>query len=211
MKVAVLSESPDNEAAIRILVRAILEQEADVVGPPRRARGWPNVKQLVRPVLADLSAKTDVDALAVIADSDDSTVHSLAHERPQGAVKGCRLCQLRDVIDMLQKSRHNDTSHHRIMTAVGIPVPCIEAWYLCGTDHQVSEEDWTKGTTATSKPYTRNHLKRCVYGTDRPDHARRMRHAVQSAERLADSVDQLEALFPGGFGPFVRDVRSWSV
>ena len=211
MKVAVLSESPDNEAAIRILVRAIVGRGIETLSPPPlAARGWPAIEQVLPAVLTHLAGQTDADALAVVADSDDSPIHNLSHEEPGGGAKDCRLCRLRAAIARFQKRHEKGTTRRRMMIAVGIPVPCIEAWYRCGTGHEVSEKDWAEGAAATSRPYTRNDLKRWVYGTDRPDRACRKRHAVQSAERLADSVNRLEALFPGGFGPFVRDVRSWS-
>jgi hypothetical protein len=48
MKVAVLSESPADEAAIRIMVDRLLGQETHPVAlPPLRSRGWPSVREIL--------------------------------------------------------------------------------------------------------------------------------------------------------------------
>ena len=47
MKFGILSESPADEAAVRILIEALLHQSVEIVQPPLRARGWPHVAQLL--------------------------------------------------------------------------------------------------------------------------------------------------------------------
>ena len=54
MKVALLSESLADETALRGLVAAVLRQTPKFVGPGYRARGWPNVAQLLPAVLRHL-------------------------------------------------------------------------------------------------------------------------------------------------------------
>lgn len=210
MKVAVLSESAEDEAAIRILVPAILGQAIDTINTPvLRSRGWPAVRDVVPAVLAHLHTQSDVDAFVVVADADYSVVHSLVHEEPKKADRNCHLCQLRAAVEKFERKHKSTPERPAILTAVGTPVPCIEAWYLYGKDRPNSEAAWINRAEPGSKLYTRNDLKRWVYGTERPDQTRRKRHAVEEATRLAGFIGQLESSFPGGFAPFARDVRSW--
>ena len=46
MNVALLSESPADEAALRELVAGVLRERPRFIAPGFRARGWPNVAQL---------------------------------------------------------------------------------------------------------------------------------------------------------------------
>lgn len=95
------------------------------------------------------------------------------------------------------------------MTAVGLAVPAVEAWYLCRLDAQVTEANRARGLRAGSLPYTTMTLKRAVYGQDRPSMATQRACAVEAATRLAADIHRLEQDFPNGFGPFARSVRLW--
>lgn len=89
MKLVVLSESPEDEAAVRILVDGILGIETDHVAPPfLRARGWSPLLGVLPTVLRQLHDRTDADAMVVIVDSDDSTPHQLVHIPSNGAAQG---------------------------------------------------------------------------------------------------------------------------
>ena len=95
-------------------------------------------------------------------------------------------------------------------TAIGLAVPAIEAWYLCGLDPHVNEATWARKLEQGERiTYTRNALKRSVYRTERPTIDIMTRHAIEAATRLASDLSEIERLFPGGFGSFVRDVRNW--
>ena len=83
MKVALLSESPADEAVLRVLVDAILGEPAQIAPAGYRARGWPNVLQVLPAVIRHLHFNTDVDTLVVTCDSDDTPVHTAAHDAPQ--------------------------------------------------------------------------------------------------------------------------------
>src|SRR5690606_3209125 len=63
MKLALLSESPADEAAIEILVEAVLQEPVERVRPSLRARGWPNVLQLLPAVVRHLHFNTNVELL----------------------------------------------------------------------------------------------------------------------------------------------------
>lgn len=209
MKVVVLSESSADEAAVRTLVNGILGEETqDVPSLPLRSRGWPYVHRVLPTIIKFLHYQTDAEALVVIADSDDSPIHQSSHDQAGGEEPGCRLCQLRNVFKQTKISSVSGRSELR--SAVGIAVPAVEAWYLCGIDQHVSEATWERKLQLSERiTYTKNSLKKSVYGTERPTIDVMTRHAIEAATRLVKDLSEIERLFPGGFGSFVNDVRSW--
>jgi hypothetical protein len=209
MKVALLSESPADEAAIRVLVEAVLAGAVAEVKPCLRARGWPNVAQVLPAVLRHLHFNTDADGLVVVVDADDSVVHTAEHEAPGFFHPQCRLCQLRSVFRKTQKRFPPAHGRGRVLRAIGLAVPAIEAWYLCGQDPQVTELAWLEGQAQGAPPYTRRDLKWRVYGTDRPGLAFEIQRAVECVRRHQRDARRLEADFPHGFGALARDLRTW--
>src|ERR1044072_4995090 len=145
MKIALLSESPADEAALRVLVEAVLKARAHFVEPGFRARGWPNVAQLLPAVIKHLHFNTDTQLLVVVVDSDDSVVHTAEHDRPDYFHPQCRMCQLRAIFRQTTKKLRPMHGRERVLRGVGIAVPAIEAWYLCGRDNSVSEAAWLAG------------------------------------------------------------------
>ena len=210
MKVALLSESPADEAALWVVVEAVLAGPVAAVQPGLRARGWPNVAQLLPAILRHLHFNTDADGLVVVVDSDDSVVHTAEHEAPGYYHPQCRLCQLRGIFRRTQKNFPPRSSRDRVLRAVGIAVPAIEAWYLCGQDPQVTELTWREGQRQGWTPYTRRDLKWRVYGTDRPGLGLEIQRAVECMRRHQHDLRRLEVGFPQGFGSLTRDLRSWS-
>jgi hypothetical protein len=207
MKVAVYSESPADEAAVRILVEAVLgrkTQHMPFSAPP----GWSSVFSYLHKVLKHLHYNTDTEALVVVVDSDESTTHEPAHDQPNGANPKCRLCGLREEIFEIKKYLSAVPGRAEIKTAVGLAIPAIEAWYLCGRDPHLTEALIIQKTSAQIVPFKKQ-LKRDVYGTDRPSLELEMKHAIEEATRLATMLDDLETFFPNGFGPLARDVRNW--
>ncbi|MFQ5796704.1 MAG: hypothetical protein ACE5JP_16875, partial [Candidatus Bipolaricaulia bacterium] len=80
MKVAVLSESPADEAAVRILVEGILGRQTQPIDPPRslRIRGWTSILNKTNElsaVLRSLYFYTNAEALVLVVDSNHSPVH----------------------------------------------------------------------------------------------------------------------------------------
>jgi hypothetical protein len=75
MKIAVVSESPADDAAVKILVDAIVGQETELVGVRVRPGGWPQVLALLPNIITALHYRAEADSLAVIVDSDDSSLH----------------------------------------------------------------------------------------------------------------------------------------
>jgi hypothetical protein len=206
MKVALLSESPADEAALRVLVGALIPPP-QFVSPGFRARGWPNVVQLLPAVIRHLHFNTETDLLVVVADSDDSVVHAESHEAPDFFHPHCRICQMRAVFRRTTKKLPPANGRDRVLRGVGVAVPAVEAWYLCGRDQAVSEAAWVEGQASGRLPYSRAELKWRVYGTDRPSLAHEIRCALHEVTRHRADPRRLENDFPG-FAALARDLRA---
>ena len=209
MKLAILSESPADEAALRVLVGYVLGAPFVTVQPALRARGWPSVEQVLPAILRHLHFNTAADGLVVVVDSDDTVVHNDAHEAPGYFHPLCRICRLRSVFRRTLKNLPPAHGRTRVLRAVGLAVPAIEAWYLCGRDTSVTEAAWIAGQESGRQPYSRAELKWRVYGTERPSLPFELRRAVQEVSRHHGDVRRLENDFPNGFGALARDLRSW--
>lgn len=206
MKLALISESPADETALRVLVESVLGTPPQIVAPGFRARGWPNVAQLLPAVIRHLHFNTDADLLVVVADSDDSVVHTADHDRPGYFHPHCRMCQLRAVFRQTTKRLPRAHGRDRVLRGVGIAVPAIEAWYLCGRDETVFEEAWIAGQTSGRQPYSRADLKWRVYGTDRPSLPHETACALREVQRHRRDPRRLENDFPG-FRALADDLR----
>lgn len=206
MKIALLSESPADETALRVLVEGVLGARPQFIAPGFRARGWPNVMQVLPAVIRHLHFNTDVDLLVSVVDADDSVVHTAEHDRPDYFHPRCRMCQLRAVFRQTSKRLPPAHGRARVLRGVGIAVPAIEAWYLCGRDATVSEAAWLAGQMAERPPYSRAELKWRVYGTDRPSLPHEIRCALHEVERHRRDTRRLENDFPG-FAALARDLR----
>jgi hypothetical protein len=210
MKVAILGESPADEEAILILVESVYGSPVErVAGPPTLSRGWPAVLNFVPSFVSHLWYRTDVEAFVVIVDSDDSPVHQSAHDAPGAEDNECRLCRLRRAIVTAMARLSARPITIPFQYALGLAVPAIEAWYVCGIDPHVNEAAWIRTRGSRTVPYTRRSLKQDVYGTERPSLEQETEHATKAAMRLATDITLLETSFPNGFGPFARDVRDW--
>lgn len=209
MKVAILSESPADEAAIRVLVEGVLGARLDQVQAGLRARGWPNVAQILAPIIRHLHFNTEADGLVVVVDSDDSVVHTDEHEAPEFYHPLCRMCQLRGIFRRTVKKLRPVHGRAQLLRCVGVAVPAVEAWYLCGKDDDVTETAWTGGQAKGIAPYTRRELKRRVYGTERPSLPWETERALQEVRRHRGDMRRLEYDFPIGFGLLARDLREW--
>lgn len=207
MRVALLSESPADETALRVLVSSVLGATPKFVQAGLRARGWPNVVQVLPAVIRHLHFNTDTNLLVVVVDADDSVVHAEEHETPGYFHPQCRMCQVRAVFRQTTKRLPPAHGRARVLRGVGVAVPAIEAWYLCGQDETVSERAWVDGRKAGRVPYSRAELKWRVYGTDRPSLPHEIRCALQQVERLRRDTRRLEHDFPG-FARLAHDLRA---
>jgi hypothetical protein len=208
MKLVVISESPEDEAAIRILVDGILGIHTDHIVPPFRANGWSQLLHVLPAVLRNLHYHTDADSLAVIVDSDNSAPHRKSHVTEIGMSEGCRLCNLRWLADQVLNDLTPVPNRAPLKTAFGLAVPALEAWLLCGIDPHAVEATLIQRLDAKSRAL-RLQLKQDVYKTDRPSSKLRMDRSTEEARRLVHILDEFERCFPDGFGSFAKDIRSW--
>lgn len=204
MKVAIFSESSADEAAIRILVDAILRQTTKPVAVAGiRSRGWGSVRTNLPTVYKQLYLNYEADALVVVADSDDSPIHQQSHDP---ADPDCRLCILRAIVHQERAKRPDLPNRSQFRTAVGLAVPAIEAWFRAGKDVHVTEQAWARG--ATGRTFNRRTLKNDLYG-ERANLAEQTTRMVEEAQRIAANISILERLFPIGFCPLLHDLQSW--
>ena len=210
MKIAVLSESPADEAAIRIIVEGLLGSPTEVAPTLPRGRdyGWPAVLRIAKNVVNHVYYRTDADGLVISVDSDDSPVHRESEDRSACDAK-CRICQLRTGIASSLQELRAIPGRTKLLTAIGLAVPSLEAWYRCGVDPHVSEATWIHALRDQKFPYDRSRLKLQVYGDDRPSLVLATNRATEIARQLASRLNDLEILFPNGFGALARDVRGW--
>ncbi|MBN1341071.1 MAG: hypothetical protein JXQ73_00220 [Phycisphaerae bacterium] len=212
MKIAILSESPADEAAIRILVDAIRGEHTEWLGSLRvPSRGYDGVRKSLPRVIAHLHYRTDADALVTVVDSDRTSIHLPEHEQPGNEDPACRLCLLRGIAKDARGELAALHGRRPLTVAVGLACPSIEAWYQCGLDAHATEAAWQRDLDdgADAPIIIRNRLKRAVYGTDRPSLALETQHAVAHAQRLARQTELLEKSFPMGFGSLSRTVGDW--
>lgn len=78
------------------------------------------------------------------------------------------VCQIRsiakDILNQVRPRQHIPP----LKVAIGLAVPSIEAWLLCGINPHVSEAAWINGVREGRLPYTKDSLKAEVYGTSHP-------------------------------------------
>ncbi|MCR4411769.1 MAG: hypothetical protein NUV77_05005 [Thermoguttaceae bacterium] len=212
MKVAVLSESEADEAAILVLLSGVLGEEVEVAtGLRLRHRGVDAVYGQLRAVLLHLHYATDVERLVVVVDSDLTAIHQRGHRDVRACDRRCRLCRLRDVVRDTMAHLRPIGGRPVVKTALGLAVPQIEAWYLVGGDARVSEAAWINGLASGRPPYTAEQVKVKVYGTPRPSIELETRCARRESQRIVrdGKLALLEQFFPSGFGAFAEDVRAW--
>ena len=207
MKIAVLSESSADEAAIRIWVDAILGFKTKSVileGSIRLHRGWPGVRRDIPLVVRHLHYHTEAEALVVVVDSDSSLPHEKAH---RSATLNCRLCELSECVKRIQSKLKPVRGRPSLRFAIGLAVPAIEAWLQCDQNAHVSETTWNQVLKRRSNRYSKQSLKVDLYGTDRPTLNHETQIMVQRATKLASNLALLETRFPGGFLPLANALR----
>ena len=208
MKITIFSESPNDEAALRILVEAILGEEIEEVPRPNtlKSRGFASVENELPVVINATYYKTDAEGLVVVYDSDDTPVHQKEH--PKNEAERCRFCFLERTISSVVRNIKPRPERKPLKIAFGIAVPSIEAWYSCGTNLAVSEDAWKRKLAGETVRYDRTSLKQKVYGA-RPFKRKQIETATNEATRLAENLELLEEAFPEGFGNLMREIKLW--
>jgi len=211
MRVAYFAESPADQVALTILTEAILgKQTASVSYSGLRYRsGWPTVRTALRPVLKELHYRTDAEGFVLVVDSNGTPPHGPSHEPPNTNEPKCRLCQLREIVKEVRQQIRPMPNRPELKIALGLAVPAIEAWLLCGVYPHVAEAAWINGLNRGQPPYSKASLKKELYGTERPSLAVETEKMKAAASRLVLDLGNLEKLFPHGFGALCADLRGW--
>ena len=210
MKVAYFGESPADRAALRIFTEAILRRPTEQV--PHAGlehRGWPAVKGPLPAILKQLHYHTDADGFVFVVDSNGDPPHLPAHE--SAPEPRCRLCRLRGIAAETMAKVRPRAHMEPLKIALGLAVPAIEAWLLCGLDPHVSEAAWITGLKEPPgrMPYSKGGLKRQLYGSSYASLPVMTEAMKTAAERLAHDLTTLERLFPAGFGALANALRNW--
>ena len=209
MRLAVLSESEADEAALEAILGALVPGGIELETKPRlTTRGWPSVKDITPSVIKHVHYQTAAEGLVVVVDSNDSEIHDLNHAVQTGASSGCRLCQMRAVVNETLATVSPVPGKGAPLVAIGLAVPAIEAWYRCGEDPHVTEAAWIQARAEGRYPYTRRSLKSDVYGSTRYS---RLERAREAGDRLAVDLSRLQQDFPSGFGTLYAEVSTWHV
>lgn len=209
MNVLIFSESPADEAAIRVLIDALLDTKTHAESFPRlqARRGFAWVLKLLPAVLRHAYYRTDADGLVVVLDSNGSPVS----EQQVSGKRESRLYRLRRAAEATWADIRPRPERTPLKTAIGLAAPAVEAWYRCGIDPHATEAAWLRDMqSGASAPRRIREMKRAVYGTARPSLPRETEAAVREARRLATDLAFLESSFPIGFGALARDVQAWS-
>lgn len=201
MKIAILSESSADDAALRILVDATLGVRTEAIELPLRTRGWPAVRTILPTVIKFLQYRTDADGLVVVADSNHSPF------APNGT--NSRLHELQQRVQSLLASLSSVHGRPILRVAVGVASPAIEAWLLSHQRQNIHEEAWQTGLTTKRDPYSKLELKRYLYGVERPSLKLETEKMIEAANELSTQVDHLERQFPAGFGALAAELRRW--
>lgn len=162
-------------------------------------------------VLRQLHYHTDAEGLVVMVDSNSSPPHLPSHESTAAEDPKCRICQLRAVGNEVLAKVRPRTGHSALRVAIGLAVPTIEAWLLCGVDPHVTEAAWINGLKERpgNMPYTKGSLKHQLYGTSHPSLALEIERMTAAATRLSQDLARLRTLFPNGFGVLVKELMAW--
>ena len=207
MRLAILSESPADEAGVKVLVEGLLQRPIEVITRRARSGGLDAVLSVIPSALKALYFRGEADGLIVVLDSNSCP---LPHKCDETCCERelCRLCQVRSIIENVKSQLRPSPDLKVPMTAVGIAVPAIEAWYLCGQNSNVSENAWLLGIDKGKLPYTKKDLKIQAYGTDRLASHDQKAKAIEASRRVVENLAQLERWFPKGFGALAHDIRA---
>ncbi len=212
MKIALLSESSADEAAVSILIEGLVDAAVHRVRfPEPPTRGWRGVLKSIEPTLRYLHYRTDTGALVVTVDSDNSPVHRMEHVKPGSCQPGCRLCDMRETIKNVQRALRPRQGRGPILIGLGIAVPAIEAWCLFDKDRRISESAWIQALQSGRFPFLKRDLKHKLYGSPDPSLSLETKCLTEQARRLVEEskLPLLERHFPAGFGSLAEAVRKW--
>ncbi len=201
LRLAVFSESPADEAALRIIIAGLYGRPVEPVATELQARGWPGVRNILPAVIKKLHFSGQADALVALADADDTSLLP--------GISGNRLHELEWRAQSTLGSLPPHAGRKRpLRFAAAIAAPALEAWLLSPQMPDLNEGPWSVPDVTRSPSY-RAHLKQCLYGTPHPHLELQTRVMVDSARELLSRFSDMEARFPRGFKPLADAVRAW--
>lgn len=213
MKIAIFSESPTDEAALKILVEGVIgEKIEETLYPNRLQSRGSGIPRDVPVVLRSVYYNTEAEYLIIVRDSDDTPIHKTEHDQPNNKeAEKCRYCELNKVVKSALEGLTPMQGKENFKVAFGVAVPAIEAWLLCGANPQMSEATWINRQMENgfSTYNDRKRLKVELYGSEIASSETMIKHGTESAKRLAENIELLEVLFPEGFGTMSNEIRSW--
>lgn len=215
MKIAVLSESPADEAAISILADAIVGMTTTLIlleGNISLRRSWPGVRSDLPAVLRYLHYRTDADFLVMVVDSNGSPAHQSQHPPTQKQRRcKCRLCELDGISSATLSTLKPVPNRSKFRVAIGLAVPAIEAWLLCGQKGGFSETMLKKAPAGGRRRLDMNSwkkkLKRQLYKTNEPSLEDETKLMIHHATKVSQRLDLLRRHFPHGFGSLENALR----
>ena len=211
MKITIFSESPNDEAVVRILVESILDEEIEEVPPPNqfRSRGIDFFLNLIPAVIKAAYYNTESEAIVLVCDSNDKPVHIPEHEEKDNkdSLK-CRFCIVKRKVTETLDSLTVKPNGKMIKVAIGVAVPAIEAWLVCGKKLDVSEGKWIDKQNGKKVSYNKASLKQKIYG-ERSFKTKRIEIGIEEAKRLTKNLELLEEKFPQGFGNLSKEIKTW--
>jgi hypothetical protein len=148
-----------------------------------------------------------------VVDSDTTTIHRPDHDPHAAPDPDCRKGEILRKIEAAKRhlaERPGRPEPPKL--AVGLCVPAIEAWYLCGVDPQVTEANWSRMLGQGKASHARAEklrMKAAVFGPHRISRERQIEIAVGHARRLAPDLHRLRQDFPHGFGLFAQEIEAW--
>lgn len=199
MEVAIFSEGDPDEAGLRVLVDSVLGVTTTPTAVPFQTRGWPAVADQLPVVIRSTYFRTNAPLLVVVADGNGS---SLDPRDPTN-----RLTRLREIAARCQPQGRADRPN--LQVALGIAYPCIEAWWLAPLFADVSEKSWAQRTAAGAAQYSKQDLKRRLYGQEFPGIPHATTRMQNGAKRTAAALIETRARFPFGLGSLLADLENW--
>lgn len=210
MRIGFYSESPADQAALAVFAEGILGVPPEPISMKDLAgRGVGSVFKALDGVYRGVYYNSDAEAFVVVVDCDDTEMHSETHEAGESASQSCRYCTMRKIINRAKNQMRRVVGRPDLKVAIGLAVPSIEAWYLCGKNPGVGEAAWRAGVESGRQPFTRPQLKKLVYGTDRPGLELETERACEEAKRICNDLSRIEAAFPIGFAYMAAEIRTW--
>lgn len=198
--VAILSESPADEACIAVIAEAVIGSPIIPFHPPlhRRPNGWPSVLNLLPVLTWYLYHRTNAEGLIVVVDADDTSLHPNGKDNRRQLICHC----LEGIVRKFDSSR-------AFPTAVGVAAPALEAWLLADRHPGINERPWHALSVPGNGRPLRQHYKRMLYHTHSPSLQLSTRRMVAAARQMVPHLNTIAKRFPYGLESLISDLEKW--